>query len=170
MPRRPDGLQRLLKQCRLLKSNSLLKTDWPGVRAVLLWRPEVFIVICWTLKGVQTPSKARPDYCTSVAWLALPRIAFGREHHIVRTVCSCLPISVSETETLLLVEHWMASERYCHVVRTDALEHWILLELLIAAERLAIMSRRMQSWQFEVSWHWWHPDGKFSSSGRLLGI
>jgi len=30
--------------------------------------------------------------------------AFGREHHIVGTICSCLPISVSETKTLLLVE------------------------------------------------------------------
>jgi hypothetical protein len=145
MPRRPDGLQRLSKQCRLLKSNSLLKTDWPGVRTVLLWRPEVFIFICWTLRGVQTSLKARPDDCTSVARLALPRITSGREHHIVRTVCSCLPISVSETETLLLVEHWMASERYYHIIRTDALEHWILLELLIAAERFAIMSGRMQS-------------------------
>jgi hypothetical protein len=29
--------------------------------------------------------------------------------------CNCFPITVSETETLLLVEHWMASGRYCHV-------------------------------------------------------
>jgi hypothetical protein len=78
--------------------------------------------------------------------LALPRIASGREHHIIRTVCRCLPISVSETETLLLVELWMSSGRYCHVVQTDVLEHWILLELLIASGRFAIMSGRMQSW------------------------
>jgi hypothetical protein len=88
----------------------------------------------------------RPDGCTSAVRLALPRIASGREHHIVRTVCSCLPISMSETETLLLVELWMASRRYCHVVRMDALEHWILLKLLIASRRFSITSGRMQSW------------------------
>jgi hypothetical protein len=37
---RPDVLQRLLKQCRLLKSNSLLNTDWRGVRTVLFWHPD----------------------------------------------------------------------------------------------------------------------------------
>lgn len=52
LPCRPDGLQRLLKQCRLLKSNSLLNTDWPSFRTVLLWRPTVFIIICWTLRGI----------------------------------------------------------------------------------------------------------------------
>jgi len=82
----------------------------------------------------------------SAVRLVLPRIASGREHHIIQTVCSCLPISVSETETLLLVELWMASGRYCHVVRTDVLEHWILLELLIAFGRFSITSGRMQSW------------------------
>jgi hypothetical protein len=64
LPRCPDVLQRLPKQCRLLKSNSLLNTDWPGVRTVLLWRPDGFIVICWTLRRVRTPSKACLDGCT----------------------------------------------------------------------------------------------------------
>jgi len=63
LPRRPNGLQRLPKQCRLLKSNSLLNTDWPRVWTMLLWLPDVFIVICWTLRGVRTPSKA------CVGWL-----------------------------------------------------------------------------------------------------
>jgi hypothetical protein len=36
LPRRPKGLQRLPKQCRLLKLNTLLNTDWPSVRTVLL--------------------------------------------------------------------------------------------------------------------------------------
>jgi len=63
LPRHPVGLQRLPKQCRLLKSNSLLNTDWPSVRTVLLWRPDVFIIISWTLRGVRTLSKARPNGC-----------------------------------------------------------------------------------------------------------
>lgn len=35
----------------------------------------------------------------------------------------------------------MASGRYYHVVRTDTLEHWILLELLIAAGRKVLVVR-----------------------------
>jgi hypothetical protein len=62
----------------------------------------------------------------------------------VRTVS--VSQSMSKHEIQLLVEHWMASERYCHVLWMDALEHWILLELLIAAGRFAITFGRMQSW------------------------
>jgi hypothetical protein len=35
---------------------------------VLLWRRDVFIVICKTLRGVQTPSKARPDGCIGIGY------------------------------------------------------------------------------------------------------
>jgi hypothetical protein len=42
---------------------------------------------------------------------------------------SRLPITVSEAETLILVKHRMSSGGYNHIVRTDALEHWHLLEL-----------------------------------------
>jgi len=59
-----DGLQRLPKQFRLLKSNSLLNIDWPSVWTMLLWCPDGFIVICWTLRSVRMPSKARSDGCT----------------------------------------------------------------------------------------------------------
>jgi hypothetical protein len=71
LPRLLDGLQRLPKQCRILKSNSLLNTDWPSVRTVLLWHPNSFIVICWTLRSVRTPSKARPEGCTGTGWFGL---------------------------------------------------------------------------------------------------
>jgi hypothetical protein len=71
LPRRPSGLQRLPKQCRLLKSDSLLNTDWPRVRKVLLWHPDGFIVIYWTLRDVRTPSKARPDSCTGTSCFSL---------------------------------------------------------------------------------------------------
>jgi hypothetical protein len=36
LPCRSNGLQRLPKQCRLLKLNSLLNIDWPSVQTVLL--------------------------------------------------------------------------------------------------------------------------------------
>jgi len=62
LPRRLDGLQRLPKFCRLLKSNSLLNTDRPSVRTVLLWRPDAFkgpsgklhknrLFLSWILQG-----------------------------------------------------------------------------------------------------------------------
>jgi hypothetical protein len=68
---RLDSLQRLPKQCRLMKSNSLLNTDWPSVRMVLL-------VIYKTLWGVRTPSKARPDGCTGTSCFLLD---FARTLH-----------------------------------------------------------------------------------------
>jgi len=71
LPRRPNGLQRLPKQCRLLKSNSLLNTDWPSILTVLLWRPDGFIVICWTLRSIRTPSKAHSDGCTGTGCFCL---------------------------------------------------------------------------------------------------
>jgi hypothetical protein len=71
LPCRPDGLQRLPKQCWLLKSNSLLNTDWPSVQTVLLWCPDVFIIICWTLRGIRTPSKAFLDGCTGTGCFSL---------------------------------------------------------------------------------------------------
>jgi hypothetical protein len=85
LSRHPDGLQRLSKQCRLLKSNSLLNTDWPSVRTMLVWRKDGFIVICWTLRSVWTPSKARPDdcigtgcfclgFCKESSWTSLSRL------------------------------------------------------------------------------------------------
>jgi hypothetical protein len=64
LPHHPDGLQRLPKQCWLLKSNFGLNNDWPSVRTVLLWRPNIFIVICKTLRGACTPSKACSNGCT----------------------------------------------------------------------------------------------------------
>jgi len=33
---------------------------------VLLWHPDGFIIICWTLRSVRTPSKARSDGCTGI--------------------------------------------------------------------------------------------------------
>jgi hypothetical protein len=66
LPRRPDGLQRLPKQCQLLKFNSVLNNDWSGLRMVLLWRLNIFIVISKTLRGIRTPSKARSDGCTGI--------------------------------------------------------------------------------------------------------
>jgi len=131
-----------------------VRTAWPSVR----------MINCNRLSKIALKasiSRPRPD---GVA------LAPGREHHIVRTVCSCLPISVFETETLLLVELWMASERCCHVVRTDALEHWILLELLIASIRTIFHYIRtdaiLNSSKFlDINER---RDGKFSSSRRML--
>jgi hypothetical protein len=40
----------------------------------------------------------------------------------------------------MLVEHWMASGRYNHVVWTVSLERWILLELWRAAGWFSITS------------------------------
>jgi hypothetical protein len=57
--------------------------------------------------------------------------ASGRCCPSVRTVA--VSRSVSEHEIQLLFEHWMASGRYFHVVRMDALEHRILLKLLIVS-------------------------------------
>jgi hypothetical protein len=54
LPRHPDSLQRHPKQCRLLKSNSLLNTDWPIVQTVLLWCLDVFNVYLYDTAG-------RPD-------------------------------------------------------------------------------------------------------------
>jgi hypothetical protein len=85
LPCCPNGLLRLPKQCRLLKSNSLLNTDWPSVRTVLLWRPDVFIVICWTLRGFRTPSKARPDGCTGTDCFEL-EIAWNLHGHFLRNL------------------------------------------------------------------------------------
>jgi hypothetical protein len=78
MQHHPDGLQRLPKQCRLLKSNSVLNHDWPSVRTVLLWRPDVFIILCKILWGVRTPSKALPDSCTGTGCFVLD---FARTLH-----------------------------------------------------------------------------------------
>jgi hypothetical protein len=44
LPSHQDGLQRLPKQCRFLKTDSLLNTDWLSFRTVLLWHPDVFNV------------------------------------------------------------------------------------------------------------------------------
>jgi hypothetical protein len=63
----------------------------------------------------------------------------------------------------------MASRRYCHVVRTDALEHWIILKLIIASGQFAITSGQMQSWTIRSFLDTdGRQDGKFSSSGRML--
>jgi hypothetical protein len=44
---------------------------------------------------------------------------------------------VSVNEILLLVEHLLAFKRSCHIIWTDALELWILLELLRVFGRVA---------------------------------
>jgi len=112
---------------------------WPSVRTINCNRLSK-IALKYSI------SRPRPD-CVA---LASRRLHFWfttcLTKNSIRTVCRCLPIFVSETETQFLLEHWMASGRYCHVVRTDALEHWILLELLIASGWFAITSGRMQSW------------------------
>jgi len=78
LPPRPEGLQRLPKQCRLLKSNSLLNTDWPSILTVLLWHLDFFIINCWTLRGIRTPSKACLDGCTGIDCFVLD---FARTLH-----------------------------------------------------------------------------------------
>jgi len=60
--------------------------------------------------------------------------------------CSCLHISVFAKEIIFLLELWLASGRYNHVVRTDVLEHWNLLTLWRASGRVAMTSGRMQTW------------------------
>jgi hypothetical protein len=49
-------------------------------------------------------------------------------------------------EIILLVEHWLTSGWYCHVVQMDTLECWILLELWKAFGHVAATSGRMQAW------------------------
>jgi len=75
-----------------------------------------------------------------------------RCYHIVRTACRDFPyLCLRQKPYYLSNTEWrqdgiaMSSGRYCRVVWTDALEHWILLKLLIAAGRFAITSGQMKS-------------------------
>jgi hypothetical protein len=48
----------------------------------------------------------------------------------------------------------MASGRYCHIVRTDALERWIQTNAILNSSKFLDIDGR--------------PDGKFSSFGQML--
>jgi hypothetical protein len=61
-----------------MKFNSVLNNDWPSVQMLVLWRPDVFIVICKTLRSVRTPSKACPESCTGTSCFVLD---FARTLH-----------------------------------------------------------------------------------------
>jgi hypothetical protein len=64
-------------------------------------------------------------------------------------VCSCLPISVSVKENLIILELWPEYGRYKHVVRMDALEYWNLLELWKASGCVATTFGWMQTWTIQ---------------------
>lgn len=61
-------------------------------RKVLLYRPDFFKANCWTLRGVWTPSKARPDGCTGTGW-------FGLE--FARTLCGRLLEAYDQSHALI---------------------------------------------------------------------
>jgi hypothetical protein len=54
-----------------------------AVRTVLLYHPDIFKANCWTLWGVRTPSKARPDGCIGTGCSDL-EIAWNLYGHLIR--------------------------------------------------------------------------------------